>query len=212
MLKLLCCLFLAATVHNVSPLGGEFPVAAKYDAAVDVITLSWKNDDRCVKAFVLQRSEDEEEWINLDTLYNADVFYNQQVLWEYRTPFPGGSTYRLKAVIDDYNFTFSAPIFVKGKPSMFEWDVEEAPANDKLVLQYKGEGKIKGVINVALQNMTGLAFYKARLASNTKTIEIPIANLGMGKYDIKLSVEGETIWRQRFKKQSLGSEMVCKLF
>jgi len=125
---------------------------------------------------------------------------------------PAEFSMRIKAVIDDYNFTFSKPIFVKGKPSLFEWDVDDSSTNDKLVLQYEGKGKIKGVINVMMQSQGGQVYFRARLASNARTIEIPIANLGKGKYDVRLTVEGEIIWRQRFKKQTMGAELVCSLF
>ena len=212
MRKILCCGFFAATVHIAPALDRDFHIAASYDVAVDVITINWKNDEPCIQMFILQGTEDEEEWINLDTLYNSAEFYDREVSWEYRKPVPGGSSYRLKAVIDDYNFTYSTPVFVKGKPSLFEWNVDDSSANDKLILQYQGKGRIKGVINVVMQSLGGQIFFKSRLSSNSRTIEIPIANLGKGKYDIRISVEGETIWRQRFKKQTMGSELVCKLF
>ena len=212
MRKILCCVFFAATVHIAPALDRDFHIAASYDVAVDVITIVWKNDEPCTELFILQGSENEDEWINLDTLYNSTEFYNRDISWEYRTPVAGGSSYRLKAVVDDYNFTYSAQVFVKGKPSLFEWEVADSSTNDKLVLQYEGKGKIRGVINVVMQSLGGQVFFKSRCSSNARTIEIPIANLGKGKYDVRLSVEGETIWRQRFKKQTLGSELVCSLF
>jgi len=212
MRKIICCVFFAATVHIAPALDKDFRIAASYDVAVNVITISWKNDEPCTEMFILQGSEDEEEWTNLDTLYNSPEFYNREVLWEYRTPVEGGSSYRIKAFIDDYNFTFSKAVYVKGKPSLFEWIVDDSSGNDKLILQYEGKGRIKGVINVVMQNLGGQSFFKSRFSSNTKTIEIPIANLGKGKYDIRLTVEGEIIWRQRFKKQTMGTELVCNLF
>ena len=212
MRKILCCVFFAATVHIAPALDKDFHIAASYDVAVDVITINWKNNEPCTQMFILQGTEDEEEWINLDTLYNTAEFYDREVSWEYRKPLAGGGSYRLKAVTDDYNFTYSTPVFVKGKPSLFEWNVDDSSGNDKLILQYQGRGKIKGVINVVMQSLGGQVFFKSRLSSNARTIEIPIANLGKGKYDIRISVEGETIWRQRFKKQTMGSELVCKLF
>jgi hypothetical protein len=212
MSKILCCVFFAAMVHIAPALDKDFHIAACYDIAVNVVTITWKNDEPCNQQFILQGSDDEEEWVNLDTLYNSSEFNDREISWEYRTPAPGGSSYRLKAVIDDYNFTYSKTVFVKGKPSLFEWRVDDSPGNEKLLLQYEGKGRIKGVINVLMQSLTGQVFFKARAASNTRNIEIPIANLGKGKYDIQLTVEGETIWRQRFKKQTMGSEMVCKLF
>jgi|GEM_PF-2156811 len=214
MRKIFCCVLFAATTYVAHALDKDFHIAARYDVAVNVISITWWNDESCNQQFILQSSEDEEEWVNLDTLYNSPEFVGREILWEYHSPIQGGSSYRLKAVIDDYNFSFSKPVYVKGKPSLFEWDVDETSNTDKLVLQYEGKGKIKGVINVVMQSLGGQVFFKARLSSNARTIEIPTANLGKGKYDIRLTVEGETIWRQRFKKQTMGagSEMVCNLF
>ena len=190
----------------------EFHIAASYDVAGNVVTISWKNDDPCTQQFILQGSEDEEEWANLDTLYNSIDFCGREVSWDYRSPVAGGYSYRLKAVIDEQNFSYSKPVFIKGRPSLFEWGVDDSSNNDKLVLQYEGKGKIKGVINVIMQSLGGQVFFKCRLSSNTRNIEIPIANLGKGRYDIRLNVEGKTIWRQRFKKQTMGAGMVCSLF
>lgn len=213
MLKILCCCFFTASYFIAPALDKNFNIAATYDESVNVVTISWKNEDHCVQEFILQRSIDEEVWIDLDTLYNSTEFMNREVSWEYRSPLPGGNSYRLKAVIDEYNFTCSLPVFVKAKPSLFEWNVEQKEKPDTLLLQYQGKGKIKGVINVLMQGLSGNIFYKARLASNTRSFEIPIANLGKGKYDIQIAVEGEVIWSQRFKKQTLdGGEMVCRLY
>ena len=212
MRKILCCIFFAATAHIAPALDKEFHIAASYDVAVDVVTIVWKNEDPCPQFFVLQISDDEEGWTSVDTLYNSPEFFNRDVSWEYRTPLQGGGSYRLKAVIDDHNFNFSKPVYIKGKPTLFEWIVDDSSNNEKLVLQYEGKGKIRGVINVVMQSLGGQVFFKSRLSSNARMVEIPIANLGKGKYDIRISVEGETIWRQRFKKQTMGRELVCKLF
>ena len=212
MRQILCCIFFTATAHIAAAMEKDFHIAASYDVAVDAITIIWKNDEPCSQQFILQGSVDDEEWTNLDTLYNSTDLYDRDVSWQYRTPVPGGYSYRLKAVVDDHNFTYSKPVFIKGRPSLFEWGVDDSSSNDKLVLRYEGKGKIKGVINVIMQSLGGQVFFKCRLSSNTRSIEIPIANLGKGRYDIRLKVEGETIWRQRFKKQTVGVGMVCSLF
>src|SRR5438132_7344505 len=116
MRKIMCCVFFAATVHIAPALDKDFHIAASYDVVVNTVTIIWKNDEPCNQLFILQGSEDEEEWVNLDTLYNSSEFTDREVSWEYRTPAAGGSSYRLKAVVDDYNFTYSASIFLKGKP------------------------------------------------------------------------------------------------
>jgi hypothetical protein len=69
-----------------------------------------------------------------------------------------------------------------------------------LTLQYKGSQKITGVINIAIQNMYGKILTRVRSASINTIIQIPVGNLGKGIYDIRIIVEGEIIWNQRFVK------------
>ncbi len=189
-----------------------FDIAAAYDEAVNIITISWKNEEQCTQQFILQKTDDGQYWTDLDTLYNDEALIGQEIRWEYRKPLPGGSYYRIKAIADENNFTCSKPVFVTVNPPLFEWGIESDTKKDKLTLQYLGRGKIKGVINVVMQRISGKVLFRSRLASNTKTIEIPVDNLGKGNYDIQLYVEGALIWSQHFKKQTLGSGMICKLF
>jgi hypothetical protein len=172
LLKTALYLMFLGKIHSPKTLSDNFSVGASFDNAANVITFNWENDDPCVQYFVLQKSEDEEEWANLDTLYNSSEFESRQVLWEFRSPTPGGSSYRLKAVMDDYNWSSSLPVFIKGQPSVYDWGVAEPIIRDTLVLQYIGSGRIKGVLNVSLQNAAGTSLYKTRLASNARTIYI----------------------------------------
>lgn len=211
LLKIALCAVFFGVYFTSKAAFDDFSIGASYDNAANVITITWPNNDACVEFFVLQSSDNEEDWSNLDTLYNSSVF-DKQIIWEYRSPAPGGSSYRIMAVIDEHNANYSVPVFVKGQPSLYEWGVGEAISRDTLVLQYLGSGKIKGVINVSLQNARGTVLYKTRLGSMARTIEIPTSNLGKGKYDISITVGGEVIWRQRLKKQPLGADLICRLY
>jgi hypothetical protein len=69
-----------------------------------------------------------------------------------------------------------------------------------LTLQYKGVKKITGVINVFIQNATGSIITRVRSASLNNIIHIPVNNLGSGIYDIRIIIENEVVWNQRFVK------------
>lgn len=212
MIKTIILSLFTALPGAASSLDNEFNIAASYDVTVNVITISWKNDADRVQQFILQKTDDGQDWVNLDTLYNDDALIGQEIKWEYRKPLPGGSYYRLRAIVDENNSIYSKPVFVKVDPPLFEWGIFPDTKKDKLILQYQGRGKIIGVIHVLMQSMSGKPLFQSRVASNTKLIEIPVGNLGKGNYNIQLFVEGELIWTQNFKKQTLGTGMVCKLY
>lgn len=213
MSKILILGFFMAMSPVARALDTGFDIAAAYDESVNVITISWKNEQQGTQQFILQKTDDGQYWTDLDTLYNDEALMGQEIRWEYRKPLPGGSYYRIKAIMDENNITCSKPVFVTVNPPLFEWRIAPDSKKDKLTLQYQGRGKIKGVINVVMQqSVAGKVLFRSRLASNTKTIDIPVGNLGKGSYDIQLYVEGALIWSQHFKKQTLGSGMICKLF
>ena len=80
------------------------------------------------------------------------------------------------------------------------WVIYPVPVGDILTLQYKGYEKIKGVVNVFIQNIAGRVITRLRSASLNTIIRIPVSNLGKGVYDIRIVVEDEVVWNQRFVK------------
>ena len=82
----------------------------------------------------------------------------------------------------------------------YNWVMYPVPVKDMLTLQYKGSETIKGVITVLIQNSSGNIITRTRSASLTKVIRIPVNNLGSGIYDVRIVVENEIIWNQRFVK------------
>ena len=74
------------------------------------------------------------------------------------------------------------------------------PVKDVLTLEYRGIESIKGVINVFIQQPSGRIVYRLRSSSLNKKITIPVDNLGRGIYDIRIIVQGEIVWNQRFVK------------
>ena len=82
-----------------------------------------------------------------------------------------------------------------------KWIIYPNPATDLLKLTYKGQGDLKGVVNVQIQDVTGKVVIKFRSGSMYKTISIPISNLQRGTYVIQVSVQNELMMNQKFVKQ-----------
>lgn len=82
-----------------------------------------------------------------------------------------------------------------------KWIIYPNPATDLLKLTYKGQGELKGVVNVQIQDVTGKVVIKFRSGSMYKTISIPISNLQRGTYFIQVSVQNELMMNQKFVKQ-----------
>jgi hypothetical protein len=74
------------------------------------------------------------------------------------------------------------------------------PVTNLLTLQYRGSKRITGVVNVSIQNVTGYTVTKIRSASLNTVIKIPVDNLGKGIYDVRIVIENEVVWNQRFVK------------
>jgi hypothetical protein len=82
-----------------------------------------------------------------------------------------------------------------------KWIIYPNPATDLLKLTYKGQGELKGVVNVQIQDVTGKVVIKFRSGSMYKTISIPISNLQRGAYFIQVTVLNELMMNQKFVKQ-----------
>jgi hypothetical protein len=199
MIKLLIICLAGVSSLSATALENGFEINASYDPSSKSVVIKWKNNEQCASQFILQKSDDQQNWVNVDTLYNTEDFNEQMILWEDRNPVPGGFLYRLKTVVDDYNFSFSKPVYVKISPWIYDWSITEN-IKDRLVLQYAGSGLIEGVINVYMQTRSGKTLFKSRYSSFTTSIDIPVANLGKGNYYITMFVEGELIWKYKLVK------------
>ena len=200
MIKLLIICLMGVMSLSAAALENGFEINASYDANSKSVVIKWKNNDQCATRFILQKSDDQQNWINVDTLYNTEDFNEQLILWEDRNPVPGGFLYRLKTVVDDYNYSFSKPVYVKINPWIYDWSIEAGNKKEKLQLQYIGSGQIEGVINLSMQTRSGKVLFKSRYSSFTTNIDIPISNLGKGNYYITMFVEGELIWKYKLVK------------
>jgi len=200
MFRILYIALLAAVSARGAVTENGFEIVASYDAMARIVEIRWKNKELQANLFILQKSSDQVEWTNLDTLYNAADFNEQLIIWEDRNPVPGGCLYRLKTVVDENNFTLSRPVYVEVNKAAFSWSNIPSYQNNLLKLHYTGTGTIGGVINLYIQTRGGKVLLRSRFSSFTRYIEVPVDNLGKGNYYISMFVEGELIWRERFIK------------
>ena len=200
MVKVFLICLLGSISLNSAAYENGFDITVSYDAMSKAVIISWKNNEDSARQFILQKSDDQQSWANVDTLYYSVDFIRQQIFWEDRDPMPGGYLYRLKVVVDSVNSIFSKPVYIIINHSLYEWSASPVRNNDKLTLMYTGKGMITGVINVILQTRSGRILYRSRFSSITSLIEIPISNLGKGNYFIDMFVEGELIWHYRLIK------------
>jgi hypothetical protein len=81
------------------------------------------------------------------------------------------------------------------------WLMYPVPVGPVLTLQYNGTVAVTGVISIVIQSLaSGTIFTRLRVASNTRLIQIPVANLGRGTYDIRIYINNQVVWNQRFIK------------
>jgi hypothetical protein len=81
------------------------------------------------------------------------------------------------------------------------WVIYPNPVTDVLKLAYKGQGDLKGVVFVQIQDATGKVVIKFRSGSMYKLIQIPVSNLQRGLYSIQLTVLDQLMMSQKFIKQ-----------
>lgn len=177
-----------------------FEINASYDAMAKTVEIRWKNNEPGAVRFILQKSADQQGWINLDTLYNSEDFNQQMILWEDRNPSPGGFLYRLVTEVDEANFSLSKPVYIEVSPFKYAWNSIPTATKGILKLQFAGEGVIGGVINFLIQTPSGRVLLRSRFSSLTELIEVPVSNLGKGTYVLSMFVEGDLIWRQKLIK------------
>jgi hypothetical protein len=106
--------------------------------------------------------------------------------------------FHIQFVAADQNHLYPYPIKIRQPGN--SWLMYPVPAGDVLNLRYQGVEPIRGVINVLIRHINGRIFHKLRFASTTRQIQIPVNNLGAGIYEIKIMVNDEIIWNQRFVK------------
>lgn len=176
------------------------PFTAVYDKNKSSVIIRWQHSSAHIKIYSIQRSVDNKAWADvalqgINTATGNKVFY-----FEDKNARSGENYYRIKWISVDDSVAYSQPILVIIPAASGNWIMYPVPVKDLLTLQYNGTEKIKGVINIFIQQANGRIITKFRSSSLSKTIQIPVDNLGSGIYDIRIVVQDEVVWNQRFVK------------
>ena len=175
-------------------------LTAVYEHQRQVVKLKSNHNDKRVIAYILQRSADNNSWTAIQQLSIANPQQYQFITYTDKKVAAGKNYYRLKILLVNGSAEFTASIMVIiGQPGN-NWLIYPVPVKDILNLQYDGNALIPGVIAVFIQNINGRLFHKLRYASSTRQIHIPEDNLGRGTYDIRIVINEEIVWNQRFVK------------
>lgn len=193
--------FLLYLINGIHILPAGFPnLTAEYNERQRAVLLKWQNTDNTVTMFVLQRSDDNNNWKDIYGL-RAEKF-SKKKLEKFSDRYPDATKnyYRLKIMRGTDDISFSDPIMVIiGKP-LNSWIMYPVPVRDVLNLQYNGSDAIQGVISVFIQNMSGYILIRKRFSSLSRVIQVPVDNLGRGTYDVRIMINEEVVWNQRFIK------------
>lgn len=178
----------------------DIEFTAVYDSRKHSVKINWQSRSLDIKAFIIQRSSDNNTWTDIALRQVNSNTANKAYYFEDGKPVTGDNYYRLKYITSDNKIEYSSAVMLITASAGYNWVMYPVPVKDILTLQYRGSAIIKGVITVLIQNSSGNIITRIRSASLTKTIRIPVSNLGSGIYDIRIIVEDEIIWNQRFVK------------
>lgn len=178
----------------------DIEFTAVYDSRKHSVKINWQSRSLDIKAFIIQRSSDNNTWADIALRQVNSNTANKAYYFEDGKPVTGDNYYRLKYITSDNKIEYSSAVMLITASAGYNWVMYPVPVKDILTLQYRGSAIIKGVITVLIQNSSGNIITRIRSASLTKIIRIPVSNLGSGIYDIRIIVEDEIIWNQRFVK------------
>jgi len=202
MLKILQLVALLATQFHALCADTVPDFTAVYDGRRNTVKIKCQNSLTGIKAFIIQRSRDNSNWsdIALQQSNKADII--KTFFYEDKKAGEGENYYRLKYIGSNDQVKFTNGVMVitgvtEGKKS---WVMYPVPVKDMLTLRYRGSEPIRGVITVLIQTASGKVITRMRNSSLSKTIAIPVSNLGGGIWDILVIVEDVVMWNQRFVK------------
>lgn len=196
MFKILFAAALTTSVNVKSAPG----ITAVYDAKKKTVHIKWQQSSMGIKSFIVQRSEDNFNWKDIALIANLPSNSIRTYQFNDEKPGAGENYYRLKSISEKNQLVYSKSIMVITSDLKHSWVMYPVPVTNVLTLQYKGTEKIKGVINIIIQHISGKILTRIRSSSLNTVIQIPVSNLGRGIYDIRIIIEDEITWNQRFVK------------
>ena len=197
------------TLQVILLLGLQYPVfcattqpdfTAVYDGRKKAVKIKWQNKSPDIATYIIQRSADKTTWTDLAQQSVSPATVAKLFSFEDKNPSSGENFYRLKWFTKNDEAAYSLIVMVITGSTNFNWVMYPVPVSDLLTLQYKGTEKIGGTITVLILRETGKLLTRLRFSSLTTVIKIPVSNFGRGIYDVRIIVENEIIWNQRFVK------------
>lgn len=174
--------------------------SAVYNNRKKAVVIKWQHTSADIKTYVLQQSSVNKTWTDIALQEVNPPAGNRSFYFEDKNFAVGGNYYRLKCMYADGKTAYSLNVVVMIASVTNSWVIYPVPVIDLLTLEYRGSETIQGVINVIIQQPTGRVYTKKRYASQSKQIKIPVDYLPKGIYDIRIIVQDEVIWDQRFVK------------
>ena len=174
----------------------DIPLSAYYDQVKKVVKLKWQPDQNMNQSFIIQRSKNNLQWEEIGKVTasrNIESFTDQK-------PDPSANHYRLKIVNSNGSLVFTPSILVIIGNSANSWVMYPVPVGSVLNLKYTGSELITGALTITIQNSSGQNLCRLRSSTTSRTIQVPVHNLGRGIYDVKIFVSSKLIWNQRFVK------------
>lgn len=176
------------------------PFSAVYNSRKQAVAIKWQHNSADIKTYVVQQSFGNKIWTDIALQEVSRPAEPRSFYFEHKKIGTGENRYRLKCIYQDGRIEYSLDVLVIIGAFDKSWVMYPVPVTDLLTLDYRGTEIIKGVINVLIQQPTGKIFTKLRYASLSRQIRIPVDNLPKGIYDIRIIVQDEVIWDQRFAK------------
>ncbi|MGB5006870.1 MAG: hypothetical protein WBO39_08000 [Ferruginibacter sp.] len=174
--------------------------SAAYNSRNNAVLIKWQNSTPGIKSFSVQKSVDNKTWDDIAEQVNNQQTATASFYFEEKQPSTGQNYYRLKSNAFNGNIVYSLAVQVVITSPENGWVMYPVPVKDLLTIDYRGTEKIPGVINVFIQQSSGRIITKLRLSSLNRLIRIPVDHLGKGMYDIRIIVEGNVVWNERFVK------------
>ena len=200
MYKILLVLSLVCTQYKGFSLHVAPEFTAVFDGRKNAVLIKWQHKPADIKTYIIQRSQDNSSWSDIALQGIQQNTEPRSFYFEDKKPPAGENYYRLKIVSNNGDIEFSLAVMIIIASPKESWIMYPVPVTDMLTLDYRGVEPIKGVINIFIFQSSGRVLTKLRCSSLNKVIQIPVSNLGRGIYDIRIIVEGNIVWNQRFVK------------
>ncbi|GAB2833938.1 T9SS type A sorting domain-containing protein [Ferruginibacter profundus] len=200
MIKPLILTCFAVACFNLPAIAIAPGISVVYDSKKKAVNIRWQQKNPGIKSFIIQRSANNSDWADIARQETVNFNPAKTYFFADTKIAAGENYYRLKCITEKGQTEYSASVMVITGTSENSWVMYPVPVRDLLTLQYKGAQKINGVVNVFISNVNGRIITRVRSASLNTIIRIPVDNLGSGIYDVRIIIEDEVVWNQRFVK------------